>query len=102
MATFAARRRQDQPGDYNRHCRADRRPILGATPAERLARLARLRAAIAAAGWTGAAANRHAHRVYGMVAVELLTAEEADELIAHLGRLAGNPVGATTEGASPW
>jgi len=65
--------------------RADRRPILGDTEAERWARLARLRAALAASGVGEAEGNRRAHRGYGVVGIELLTAAEADELIAALG-----------------
>ena len=71
------------PG-YQWHCRADRRPILGDTIPERWARLGRLHAAIAAAGWGEAETNRHAHRTYGVVGIELLTADHADALIAML------------------
>jgi hypothetical protein len=71
------------PG-FQRHCRDDRQPVLGDSPAERLARLGRLRAALALAGWGEAEANRHAHQVYGQIAIELLTAGEADALIASL------------------
>jgi hypothetical protein len=71
------------PG-YQRHCRDDRRPVLGNSPSERLARLGRLRAALALAGWGEAEANRHARAKYGQLAIELLTADEADEVIAML------------------
>lgn len=74
-----------RPGDYNRHCRDDRRPILGDTEAERRERLGRLRAALAAAGLDEAGANRLAHARYDVVGIELLAADEADELIAALG-----------------
>lgn len=76
-------------GGYSRHCRGDRQPILGDTPAERVERLGRLREALRLAGWGEAQANRHAHRRYGVIGIELLTAGEADELIA---TLAGAPV----------
>ena len=81
----ATTRRPWQPGDYFPHCRDDRRPILGDTAPERRDRLVRLRAALAAAGVGEVEGNRRAHRAYGVVGIELLTAAEADELIAALG-----------------
>ena len=77
--------RAARDGGYNRYCRADRRPILGDSEAERRARLVRLRGALAAAGVGEVEGNRRAHRAYGVVGIELLTAAEADELIAALG-----------------
>jgi hypothetical protein len=76
------------PG-YQRHCRGDRRPVLGATPAERLGRLLRLRALV---GWDDAEAHRRARATYGAIGFEVLTGDEADELLATLA-------GATTRGA---
>jgi hypothetical protein len=81
---MATRHRTRRPGDYLAHCRADGRPILGATPAERLEQLFRLRSAIAAAGWDEGEANFYSSRSFGQVGIELLTAGEAEALIARL------------------
>ena len=78
-------RRPARPGDYCPHCRDDRRPILGDTEAERRERLVRLRGALVAAGMGEVEGNRRAHRAYGVVGIELLTAAEADAMIAALG-----------------
>lgn len=73
-------------GGFQRHCRDDHRPILGITPADRLARLGRLRAALVVAGWGEVEANRHARTRYGQIGIELLTADQADEMIATLAK----------------
>lgn len=74
-----------EPGAYQRRARADGQPVLGATPEERQAMLARIRAAMAADGKTEAQVNNYVYATWKQPAIETLSADGAEELIAILG-----------------
>lgn len=80
----AERLKEGEPGAYQRHARADGRPILGDTPEERLAMLGRIRAALAASGKTEREVNAYVGAVYNVASFEVLTADEANDLVAVL------------------
>jgi hypothetical protein len=73
-----------EPGAYQHHAREDGQPVLGDTPDERLAMLARIRAAMAAAGKTEAEVNTFCYATWKQPAIETLSAAEAEELVAIL------------------
>lgn len=90
------------PGDYSPTVREDGRPILGDTPEARQAMLARIRAAMAAAGKTEREVNEYVGAVYNVVAFEALAAEQAKELLVELEMAAaGRSDSAFGEGGAP-
>lgn len=89
-----------EPGAYQHHAREDGQPILGGTPDERQAMLARIRAAMAAAGKTEAQVNEYVGAVYNVAAFEVLTEQQARELLVDLEMAAaGRADSAFGEGA---
>jgi hypothetical protein len=79
----AAKTASADPG-YQQHARDDKQPILGDSPDSRLAMLARIRAAMAAAGKSEEQVNRFVGATYNVASFDVLTEAQAEELIAIL------------------